>query len=198
VGEYSKDEVRGIAASLGLRTADKPESQEICFVPEGDVHSYLQEMVPSGSRPGPVITSLGERVGTHRGFAHYTVGQRKGLGVSVGIPLYVKEVRPKDNAVVVDTGERIGAAGLLVEDVSFVSGGKPDSFEATVMTRYRGPETAAKIFRTESGAYQVAYEEPAGPTAPGQAAVFYQGEEVVGGGTIAIVQRADPSNRPVG
>lgn len=186
VGEYSKDEVRGIASSLGLRTADKPESQEICFVPGGDTRSFLSEMVPAGSQPGPVITSRGERIGTHRGFAHYTIGQRKGLGVSVGTPLYVREVRPHDNAVVVDRGDRIHCDELIVDDVGFVSGERPDSVEATVMTRYRGPETAATIKRTDTS-YRVMFEEPAGPTAPGQAAVFYKEEEVVGGGTIARV-----------
>src|SRR2546423_10963855 len=105
VGEYSKPEIREIAASLGLRTAHKPESQEICFVPGGRLHPFLEQAVPEGSRPGPILDGKGSRIGTHRGFAHYTVGQRRGLGVGVGLPLYVREVRPADNALVVAPAE---------------------------------------------------------------------------------------------
>ncbi|HEX2179869.1 MAG TPA: tRNA 2-thiouridine(34) synthase MnmA, partial [Actinomycetota bacterium] len=104
VGEYSKPEIRGIAESLGLRTAHKPESQDLCFVPNGDTHRFIAEQVPEGSVPGPIVTPDGRELGRHRGFAHYTVGQRKGLGIGVGLPLYVTEVRASDNTVVVAEG----------------------------------------------------------------------------------------------
>lgn len=187
VGEYSKTEIREIAASLGLRTADKPESQEICFVPDGDIHTYMAETVPAGSREGAVITSDGKKLGIHRGFAHYTIGQRRGLGVSVGSPLYVKEIRPQDNTVVVDTLDRILMRELQLEDVSFVSGESPARVRAAVMTRYRGPEADAVITREGSTEFRVLFDEPSPPGAPGQAAVFYRGAQVLGGGTITHV-----------
>lgn len=187
VGEYSKTEIREIAASLGLRTAAKPESQEICFVPGGDTHAFVSEMIPAGSVPGPVITLDGDRIGTHRGFAHYTVGQRRGLGVAMGSPLYVREVRAEDNTVVVAPAGGLFTSILELEEVSFVSREQPDSFRAAVMTRYRGPETEALVHRGSSGSWKVTFDESAPPAAPGQAAVFYRGEQVVGGGTIARI-----------
>lgn len=184
VGDYPKGEIREIAASLGLRTARKLESQEICFVPNGDAHAFLAEAVPAGSRPGPIVTAEGRRVGTHRGFAHYTVGQRRGLGVALGTPLYVREVRPEENAVVVASIDEMRMRELEVEGVSFVSGASPRRFRASVMTRYRGPESPATIFgRGETRS--VVFDEDQPPAAPGQAAVFYRGDEVLGGGTIS-------------
>jgi tRNA-specific 2-thiouridylase len=198
VGEYSKPEIREIAASLGLRTAHKPESQEICFVPGGKLHPFLEEAVPQGSRPGPILTADGSRIGTHRGFAHYTVGQRRGLGVGVGLPLYVREVRPADNAVVVAPAEEHHITELDLSGVSFVgadgaelsSGGvvpPREVLRAAVMTRYRGPEAAGTLER-RAASWTFSFDEPQPPAAPGQAAVFYRGEEVLGGGTIDRVR----------
>ncbi|MGH2708370.1 MAG: tRNA methyl transferase PRC-barrel domain-containing protein, partial [Actinomycetota bacterium] len=183
IGEHTKARVREIAAALGLRTAAKPESQEICFVPDGKVHAFLSRVVPDGSRPGPILDADGRRLGTHRGFAHYTVGQRRGLGVGAGVPLYVREVRPGDNAVVVVPSEGLGVWELELTDVSFVAGEAPDRFQASVMTRYRGPEAPATIERYGQG-WRVTFDELQRPSAPGQAAVFYREEEVLGGGRI--------------
>jgi tRNA-specific 2-thiouridylase len=192
VGEFPKDEVREIASTLALRTAAKPESQEICFVPNGDIHSFLAEAVPEGSLPGAIVNVAGERVGTHRGFAHYTRGQRRGLGVSVGVPLYVRESRARDNVVVVDAEGAIQAHELDLEDVTFVSGKEPKRLHASVATRYRGPEATATISQGSGGGeervWTVTFDEPSGIAAPGQAAVFYDGEEVIGGGTIRRVR----------
>jgi len=187
VGEYRKPDVRAIAASLGLRTAAKRESQEICFVPAGRIHPYLDEAVPEGSRPGPILTTDGRRLGTHRGYAHYTVGQRRGLGVGVGLPLYVQEIRPADNAVVVAPAAERTIAALDLSGVSFVSGESPDALRAAVVTRYRGAE-APGVLERRDGSWQFVFDEPHGPAAPGQAAVFYRGEEVLGGGTIDAVR----------
>ncbi len=183
IGDHTKAQVREIAASLELRTAAKPESQEICFVPNGKVHAFLSEVVPEGSRPGPILDLDGRRLGTHRGFAHYTLGQRRGLGVGVGIPLYVREVRPTDNTVVVAPSEELGVCGLELAEVSFVAGEAPDRFRASVMTRYRGSEAPATIERRPGG-WRVTFDQPQRPSAPGQAAVFYREEEVLGGGRI--------------
>lgn len=183
VGEYSKDEIRKIAASLDLRTANKPESQEICFVPGGDSHAFLREAVPAGSQPGRVVMSDGTEVGSHRGFAHYTVGQRRGLGVGLGFPLYVKQVRPSDNTVVVAPAEEMQSRRLHLEEVSLVTGRSPDEFRTNVMTRYRGEEGPATVHRVDAS-WRVDFDQPQVPAAPGQAAVFYDGDEVLGGGTI--------------
>jgi tRNA-uridine 2-sulfurtransferase len=194
VGEHAKPDVRSIAASLGLRTAGKPESQDLCFVPGGDTHAFLDETLADGSVPGPILNLNGERVGTHRGFAHYTVGQRRGLGVGGGLPLFVHGVRPADNAVVVATRDEIQIRTLELENVSFVAGEPPErggtemGFEASVMTRYRGPEAPAVVERGPGDLpdrWTVTFREPQRIVAPGQAAVFYRGDEVLGGGTIA-------------
>jgi tRNA-specific 2-thiouridylase len=186
IGEYTKAEVRAIAASLGLRTAAKPESQEICFVPGGDIHAYLDQAVPAGSRPGPILDGDGRRLGTHRGFAHYTAGQRRGLGVGAGLPLYVQEVRPADNAVIVGPagGRRVG--GLVLSGVSLVGGDPGEPLRCSLMTRYRGPEAPGTL-ECRDGTWRFSFDEPQPPAAPGQAAVAYRGDEVLGGGTIARV-----------
>lgn len=187
VGEFRKSEIRDIAASLGLRVAGKPESQEICFVPGGDSHAFLSEQLPEGSRPGPLVTVSGRRIGTHAGFAHYTVGQRRGLGVGGGIPLFVKEIRAEGNEVVVAPKHEASARTVEVEDVSLISGEQSLEFNASVMTRYRGAEAEAGV-SVENGRATVQFEESQPPPAPGQAAVFYAGEEVLGGGTISSWQ----------
>jgi tRNA-specific 2-thiouridylase len=183
VGEYSKPEIREIAAGLKLRTANKPESQDLCFVPAGDTHAFLSERLPQGSKPGPILSVTGERLGTHRGFAHYTLGQRRGLGVGNGIPLYVKQIRPEDNTLVAATQAELKTEAMNVERVSFVGRPRP-VIRASVMTRYRGSEAMATIC-TEGGRALVEFDEPQYPAAPGQSAVFYDGDEVIGGGIIS-------------
>jgi tRNA-specific 2-thiouridylase len=185
VGGYAKRDVREIAASLGLRTAAKPESQDLCFVPGGDTHAFLTQAVGEGSVPGPILDAEGERIGTHRGFAHYTVGQRRGLGIGGGLPLYVRSVLPADNAVVVGARDDLVAGVLELDEVSFVAGSAPDRLRASVMTRYRGSEHPAVVERGTEGRWRVRFDEPHRSPAPGQAAVFYRDDEVLGGGTIA-------------
>jgi tRNA-specific 2-thiouridylase len=191
VGEYSKSEIRQIAESLGLRTAHKPESQDLCFVPNGDTHSFIAVQVPQGSVPGPIVTSDGRELGRHKGFAHYTIGQRKGLGIGVGLPLYVTEVRASDNTVVVAGAGQMKVDEMQVDDVSFVGEVPQGEIRTTVMTRYRGAEAPATVAVSGSRA-TVRFDAPQSRPAPGQAAVFYNGDEVVGGGTIrkALVSQA--------
>lgn len=183
VGEYNKTEIRQIAGSLALRVAGKPESQEICFVPGGDSHAFLSDQVPQGSRPGALVTASGRRIGTHIGFAHYTVGQRRGLGVGVGMPLYVKEIRPASNEVVVALRDETKANSVQLEGVCLVSEEIGREFRSSVMTRYRGPEAMCNV-QVRGDLADVTFEEPQFPPAPGQAAVFYRQDEVLGGGTI--------------
>lgn len=183
VGEYSKQEIREIASSLGLRTANKPESQEICFVPDGDVHAYLSDQLPLASVEGPIVNGKGERVGTHRGYAHYTVGQRRGLGITAHRPLFVQEIRAPSNTLVVAPRDGVEITELALENVSFTAATPDAGLRASVMTRYRGPEAEAAI-REEASTWSVEFDEPQPPAAPGQAAVFYRDDEVIGGGTI--------------
>ena len=192
IGNYSKPEIRQIAASLGLRTAGKPESQDLCFVPNGDTHAFLAEQVPEGSAPGPIVDPEGRVVGSHRGFAHYTVGQRKGLGVGAKVPLYVAEIRSADNTLVVAGAGEMKVDRIEVGAVSLVSGMREAEFQAGVMARYRGEEAAATV-RVKGGEATVTFDKPQPRPAPGQAAVFYRGDEVVGGGTIRTSrQRPEP------
>lgn len=183
VGEYSKSEIRQIAESLDLRTAHKAESQEICFVPSGDSHAFVTDNIPAGSRSGAIVDQQGKRLGTHRGFAHYTVGQRRGLGVSVGLPLYVRSVDAGSNVVTVATGEHMTMESMIIENVSFVAKDQTPPDRASVMTRYRGPEAQASLV-PDGKAFRVQFSEPQPCAAPGQAAVFYQDEVVLGGGTV--------------
>jgi tRNA-specific 2-thiouridylase len=192
VGEYSKPEIRRIAASLGLRTANKPESQDLCFVPDGDTHSFISEQVPQGSVPGRIITADGREIGVHKGFAHYTVGQRKGLGIGLGVPLYVAEIRSDDNTVVVAGAGEMKVDEIRVGDVNFVGERPKGGFSTSVMTRYRGNEAPATV-ELDGGSAIVRFDEPQPRPAPGQSAVFYQGDEVVGGGTIRRVKVREPA-----
>lgn len=183
VGEYSKAEIRQIAESLDLRTAHKAESQEICFVPSGDSHAFVTQNVPEGSKAGSIVDLQGNLLGTHRGFAHYTVGQRRGLGVSVGLPLYVRSVDARSNVVTVATRENMAMESMVLENVSFIDKDQPPPDQASVMTRYRGPEAEASLIPDSRG-LRVEFTEPQPCAAPGQAAVFYKDEEVLGGGTV--------------
>ncbi|CAN5879418.1 tRNA 2-thiouridine(34) synthase MnmA [soil metagenome] len=192
VGEYPKSQIRQIAASLGLRTANKPESQDLCFVPDGDTHSFIADQIPEGSVPGRIVNADGNQVGTHKGFAHYTVGQRKGLGIGLGVPLYVAEIRSDDNTVVVAGAGEMKVDRIRVEDVNFVGSPPEGKFRTSVMSRYRGREAPATVAVAGKVA-TVTYDEPQDRPAPGQTAVFYDGEEVVGGGTIGRLKVREPA-----
>lgn len=183
VGHYSKTDIRAVASELGFRNALKKDSQEICFVPGGDTHRFISEHVPEGSVPGPILDAEGTRVGTHRGFAHYTIGQRRGTGVAAKVPVYVKHISPVENTIVVATRQQLWEQEFEVEGLNFVSGPDSQAFRAAVMTRYRGPESDATI-SVEGDRAKVVFDQPQPPTAPGQAAVFYEGDRVLGGGTI--------------
>jgi tRNA-specific 2-thiouridylase len=186
LGELTKPQVRGIAADLALPTADKPESQEICFVPAGDYRELLAERRGYLGDPGPIVNAAGEQVGTHTGYAHYTVGQRHGLGVALGEPVFVREVRPASNTVVVGRREEIAARQFAVEGRRFIAGEPPaERFTASVRIRHRGAEVACEATLVGQDRLLVETGEPVWAPAPGQAAVLYDGEECLGGGRIA-------------
>jgi tRNA-specific 2-thiouridylase len=187
LGDLTKAEVRGIARDLGLATAGEPESQEICFVPGDDYRELLRSRAGWPGEAGALIDQDGKVVGTHCGVAAYTVGQRTGLRVALGERRYVVALDPATNAVRLGRRQDLLRRFFEVEDVTFVAGSPPSpaDFRAQVRVRYRGPLVPARLRPIAGGRYQVVSAEPVWAPAPGQAAVFYREDEVLGGGTIA-------------
>ncbi len=188
VGEMSKAEVRRRAAALGLRTADKPDSQDLCFVGHGDYRMFIREHFPEAARPGPIVDTDGETLGTHEGAIDFTIGQRKGLGVTVGEPRYVVDVDASTATVTIGRKEDLEVAGCVVDEVSFIAGHPPEDPAVTVKVRYRATPVEATI-HPDGVQWQVRFARSQRAIAPGQAAVFYRGDEVLGGGTISGVIR---------
>ena len=186
LGELTKPEVREIAAGLGLPTARKPESQEICFVPLGDYRALLDERRGYAGEPGPIVDAEGTRVGTHTGYAHYTVGQRHGLGVALGEAVYVREVQPASNTVVIGRRDEVAQRSFSADGCRFVPGEPPaERFTASVRIRHRAPDVRCEVTMVGGDRFVVETDEPVWAPAPGQAAVLYDGDEVLGGGRIA-------------
>jgi tRNA-specific 2-thiouridylase len=186
LGELTKPEVRAIAAGLGLPTASKPESQEICFVPAGDYRALLEERRGYAGAPGPIVDAGGARLGTHSGYAHYTVGQRHGLGLALGEPVYVREVRPSTNTVVVGRRDEVASRRFMAEGRRFVAGDPPaERFAASVRVRHRAADVPCEVTLVGDDRFAVETAEPVWAPAPGQAAVLYDGEVCLGGGRIA-------------
>ena len=197
LGELTKPEVRSVARSLDLVTADKPESQEICFVPGGDYRETLRDRAGWQAEPGPLLDVGGERVGDHRGAAAYTVGQRQGLGVALGEPRYVSRIDPLSNTIQLGRREDLETTTIALERVSFVAGAAPTGagndggFRAEARIRHRATPIAATVRPASpveparGGRWIVETDEPVWAAAPGQACVLYDGEIVLGGGRIA-------------
>jgi tRNA-specific 2-thiouridylase len=181
-----KEQVRDKARGLGLVVADKPESQEICFIPEGDTKGFLaKELGEKAVGEGDVVLADGKVIGRHRGYHYYTIGQRRGLGVSTGFPLYVTDIKPSDNRLEVGTDEALWRDGLLVGGVIWsipVTVGK--SARLSVQIRSRHLAASAQVEQLPDGKARVTFDEPQRAITPGQAAVFYSGDVVSGGGWI--------------
>ena len=191
LGELTKPEVRDVARSLGLATADKPESQEICFVPGGDYRDALRDRAGWTPSPGPLVDRDGKRVGEHDGVASYTIGQRQGLGVALGAPRYVSRMDPLTNTITLGRREDLETTTIELERSTFVAGSPPsgDSFRAEVRIRHRAtpiPATVRRAPEPDRGSrWIVETDTPVWAAAPGQAAVLYDGAVVLGGGRIA-------------
>ncbi|HWC13688.1 MAG TPA: tRNA 2-thiouridine(34) synthase MnmA [Actinomycetota bacterium] len=190
VGAMPKSETRAIAAELGLRIAAKPDSQEICFVRNGDVGAYLDEHVPE--RPGEIVDRSGAKVGTHRGVARYTVGQRKGLGISLGVPVFVTSLDVEANRVVIGDRDDLLVSSVTLDDVSSV--GAPPEPGAEVVAQYRahGETVAATVAATGEGTWKVRIDPPVAAVAPGQSMALYRAvapHDLIGGGIIAATSR---------
>jgi tRNA-specific 2-thiouridylase len=185
VGHLDKDRVREEARRLKLRVASKPDSQEICFVPDGDYARFIERNAPELKRPGAIVSRDGNLLGTHNGVHRFTIGQRKGLGLSSHQPLYVLEIRPDRSEVVVGPRDALGRTTLTASSVNWISGVAPsDWMRVTAQIRYRHDAAPARVRALDDGRAELEFDEPQAAITPGQAVVFYDDDIVVGGGWI--------------
>jgi len=188
LGDFRKEEVRQRAFQLGLRVHDKPESQEVCFIHETSYHPFLQERLRESIEPGPIIDQKGNVMGRHKGIPFYTIGQRRGLRLAKGKPLYVIGIDRKRNALIVGEEKEVFGDTFIVNPVNWINPREvTSSFTAQVKIRYNHPGSEAVISSKGKGEVQVEFKTPQKAITPGQAAVFYDGETVIGGGWIQEV-----------
>lgn len=186
VGDLTKDIVRDRARSLGLVTADKPESQEICFIPDDDYRGFLRRRTPAAFRPGPIVDARGTVLGRHEGLANYTVGQRRGLGLAGPRPLYVTGLDPDRNAVVVGGADEVEVDRIWAEHVNLIAvPALAGPLAVAARIRHSHVPAPATIYPLADGRIDVRFRTPQRAPAPGQSVVFYQDDLVVGGGIIA-------------
>ncbi|WXJ87597.1 tRNA-specific 2-thiouridylase MnmA [Moorella humiferrea] len=188
LGDYTKREVRELAQKYGLPVAQKAESQDICFITEGDYRHFLRTRAARDIKPGPILDTEGRIIGRHEGLPYYTIGQRRGLGLAMGKPCFVVALDPERNAVVVGDKEDLERRVLYARDNNYILWETPPTrVRITAKIRYRALEAAATLYPMEGGRARVEFDEPQRAITPGQAVVYYQGELVVGGGTIEAV-----------
>lgn len=183
VGDIEKTETRRIATELGLRTASKPDSQEICFVREGNLDAYLSDKVAEANRPGPITDREGKVLGEHRGVGRYTIGQRKGLGISLGVPVFVTGIDAASNTLTVGDHRDLEVSAIELDEMSFV--GETPAQGSSVLVQYR---SHGDVFPASVGAGRLEFTEPVQAVAPGQSAVLYSADapdELLGGGIVA-------------
>lgn len=185
LGNMRKTDVRQCAEENGFINADKPDSQDICFVPDGDYASVIELSTGKKINPGNFVDKQGNILGQHKGIIHYTIGQRKGLGISSTEPMYVCEIRSKDGSVVLGSNDDLFSYEAYVSDFNWISGEVPQSeFRCKVKVRYRQVEQWAKVTPTGADTVHIIFDEPQRAITPGQAAVLYDGDTVLGGGTL--------------
>lgn len=186
MGTLTKTQTRETAAKLGLdRVAEKPESQEICFIPDNDYPKFLRGYMPDPAKPGPILDTEGKVVGEHQGIIHYTIGQRKGIGVTSPHPLYVVAIDPQRDAVIVGPHEALFDRSLLAEEMNWIAIDElRGELRVSAKVRYRSDAAPAVIGPADTGLVRADFEEPQRAITPGQAVVFYEDDTVVGGGTI--------------
>jgi len=185
VGDYPKPEIRQIAEKYGLPTASRKDSQDLCFLAGEDYRNFLQRNAAEMLKPGELVTRAGASLGQHTGLANYTIGQRKGLGVASAVPLYVLGKNAENNTVIVGTKEELGSSELIACDVKWLSGEIPtEPFRAEVKIRYTAKEAGALVTPMEGEQVQVQFDAPQRDITAGQAAVFFQGDLMIGGGII--------------
>jgi tRNA-specific 2-thiouridylase len=192
LGELTKKQVRVMAREHGLKVAEREESQEICFVADNDYGRFIREFVEKGKsrtpgdiKPGPILNLQGEKLGEHDGIPFYTVGQRKGLGVAVGSPLYVIRIDAEENTIYVGENEELLGSSFVVSNVNWITvGSGGNEIRCDVKIRYQHAPKKAIISRLTNGRILVKFDKPERAITPGQSAVFYDGESVLGGGVI--------------
>ncbi|MCI5687786.1 MAG: tRNA 2-thiouridine(34) synthase MnmA, partial [Emergencia sp.] len=186
LGEYTKEEVRAMAEKIGIDVANKPDSQEICFIPDHDYAAFIERETGGKVPPeGNFVNPQGEVLGRHRGIIHYTIGQRKGLGIAFGKPVFVSEIRPETNEVVLGDNEDIFKTELLADHINWMSVGDPtDGMRLNAKIRYAHKGAPCMVYPEPEGKVRVVFEEPQRAITPGQSVVFYDGDLVAGGGVI--------------
>lgn len=185
LGSLRKTEVRQIAGNNDFINAEKPDSQDICFVPDGDYAAFLERQTGCPFPEGNFVDRDGNVLGKHSGIVHYTIGQRKGLGIALGRPRYVTKICPKDNTVVLGDNEDLFGTHLIAGDFNWISGNAPkEEINCKVKIRYRQKEQPARVVPLPDGRVEIFFEAPQRAITPGQAAVLYDDDTVLGGGTI--------------
>ncbi len=197
VGHLQKPEVWKRAEELDLPADEMKESQEICFVTQGDYRTFLTEEAPQALRPGPFLDPEGRTIGEHRGIAFYTPGQRKGLGIALGERLYVKEVNPETNAVVLGRAEDLSRQTCTVQDLNWLTDALPAMEQVDIKYRYASPAVSGRVRQDVAGTLSIEFAEPQQALSPGQSLVLYQGDHVLGGGIIQpfVRQQSSPAIR---
>jgi tRNA-uridine 2-sulfurtransferase len=185
LGELTKPQVREIARKMGLPVAEKPDSQDLCFLGVDDYRNFLLRHAPEVEKPGPIFRVTGELIGEHRGLAFYTIGQRKGLGITSHDPLYVIAKDGSRNALLIGNADQLGSDRLSAGEVNWIAGEPPSApFRAQVKIRYKAQVAWAKVIPNGQDRVQVQFEQPVRDITTGQAVVFYNEEECLGGGII--------------
>ncbi len=184
LGDYTKPQIRDIAASIGLQTAHKPDSQDICFVPDGDYAAFLEKRRGAAYPIGDFVNEEGAVLGRHRGMVRYTIGQRKGLGIALGEPAFVLYKDAEQNRVVLGREEKLFTRRIFAREANWIACEQPpEGLRVSAKTRYSQKEAGAVIHLTEQG-FVAEFDEPQRAATPGQGMVLYDGEVVIGGGTI--------------
>ncbi|WP_300349792.1 tRNA 2-thiouridine(34) synthase MnmA [Clostridium sp.] len=184
-GEYTKDKIREIAKEIGLDVHNKKDSEEICFIPDNNHGRYICEVAPNKVREGNFVDKFGNVLGRHKGIVYYTIGQRKGLGLALGRPVFVTDINPLTNTVVVGPEEDIFKTDLVCKDINFISIDKlEEPMEVEAKIRYSARPAKATISPIEDGKVKVSFEDKQRAITKGQSVVFYKGDLVVGGGII--------------
>ncbi len=184
VGDYRKGEVRAFLGEVAPTALTKAESQEVCFVEDGDYGAFLRRVSGNGHRIGPIVDEAGNTLGTHRGLAYYTIGQRRGLGVAAGSRLFVKKIDVATNTIVLAKGDALTASKCSLREVNWLVPPAAVELRAHVMVRYHDPGAPATLSRKDEDTWAVTFEEPRRALAPGQSAAFYRDDILLGGGVI--------------
>jgi tRNA-specific 2-thiouridylase len=184
LGNYTKEDVRELSREFLPKLGQKEESQDVCFIAGDNYHGFLKDRIKEAGI-GNIIDTKGKKIGEHKGFPYYTIGQRKGLGISHPKPLYVKEIIPEDNIIIAGEKNELFQKEALVKDINFIKGSPPaQEFNAQVKIRYNSPAAKAKIITGEKGTARILFEKKISSVTPGQSAVFYDGDILLGGGII--------------